>query len=542
MVSLIKKIKHNRAYWYLVECQRVNKKPRIVWQKYIGTADNLKTLLEQKAPASVLSKSFGSVASLLSIADELELENIIRTLIPDQNTSLPLGRHILLQAIHRFNEPTSKNSSISWYEKSILSFLWGGHFSSPQTILNQFDKIVTPSAANLIPDIEEALCQKLLDKGIKPSILVWDPTNFFTHIERGESLPQKGHSKEKRFDKNIINLGLVVSQENIPLLHKVYEGNMPETKVISGVSEDMYQRLQKFNPNANKIVFVFDKGNNSKDTIPLIRKRFNVVGSLKKNQLPKLFEVCESEFKDVYNTSQGHMIRGYRTKSHVFGDEYTIVLTFNPASYEKQKKKTYESVEKIKKKLSEIENRFKNKKRGKKTTVKGISQEINGFLHKQYQALFSWDFDVESQKLSWSLKDSVVKEREKTFGKTVLFTDLHESTSEAIVRMYHSKSIIEDDFKTLKDRLLIPVKPINHRLDHRIRVHVFICVLAMVLYRYLLWKVKDQGLTEKQVVDELRSMRLSFVKQEGGSVRKVMETMSSAQIKLYSTLNLGRFE
>ncbi|MDI6738424.1 MAG: hypothetical protein QME12_08010 [Nanoarchaeota archaeon] len=99
----------------------------------------------------------------------------------------------------------------------------------------------------------------------------------------------------------------------------------------------------------------------------------------------------------------------------------------------------------------------------------------------------------------------------------------------------------KDDFKTLKDKLLIPVKPINHRLDHRIRAHIFICVLATVMYRYLLWKVKNQGLTEKQVVDELRTMRLAFVKQEDGSVRKVMETMNPAQINLYSMLHLERF-
>ena len=41
MASIIKKIKKGHAYWYAVESQRVNGKPRIVWQKYLGKVKDI---------------------------------------------------------------------------------------------------------------------------------------------------------------------------------------------------------------------------------------------------------------------------------------------------------------------------------------------------------------------------------------------------------------------------------------------------------------------------------------------------------------------
>ena len=49
---------------------------------------------------------------------------------------------------------------------------------------------------------------------------------------------------------------------------------------------------------------------------------------------------------------------------------------------------------------------------------------------------------------------------------------------------------MEEDYHVLKDTLLFPVMPIYHRLDKRIRAHVFMCVMGLLLYRYIQWKVE----------------------------------------------------
>lgn len=541
MVSLVKKIKQGRPYYYIVKTARINGKPRIIHQTYLGTAERIEGIFNKDPKHSIYSKPFGSIAAMLCIAEELSLQEIISKIVPDNNYKLSIYQHIIMQSICRFNNPLSKKSSIKWFKDSILPLLWKKDFQSPQTIFNQFDKI-TNQFGNKIPKIEEELCKVLLQKGIKPSTLIWDPTNFFTYIEKGEELAKKGSSKEKRFDKNLINLGLVVSEDNIPLMHIVYEGNKRESDVITDITELIHERLKKLNFDIKNIVFVFDKGNNSEDNIPKIKKKFSFVGSLRMNQMSHLLNVPLTKFEELYSNRKKHLILGFKAKEKVYGEEYTIVITYNEESAKKQKETTDRAIHNISEKMKKIEENFKNKKKGKKSAVKGLSGRINDFLHKQYRILFDWKFDEEKQQFSWSLNKNALEERKKAYGKNILFTDLSEWDTKDIAKTYNSKSIIESDFKVFKDKLLIPIKPFFSRKDPRLKVHIFICVLSMVLYRYMQWKLKDLRLSETQLNEEIKNIRLAFVKQEGSnSIKKVLENMTPEQMDIYSKLNLGKY-
>ena len=68
MACIIKKKKKGRWYYYAAESARVNGKPRIVWQKYLGTVDAIVKRAEQAAPPkpkeTVIFEA-GGVAGLL---------------------------------------------------------------------------------------------------------------------------------------------------------------------------------------------------------------------------------------------------------------------------------------------------------------------------------------------------------------------------------------------------------------------------------------------------------------------------------------------
>ncbi len=302
------KTKKGKKYYYLIKTGRVNGKASVVWQKYLGSAERVKTIFETNINPIITSKSFGSVACMLSIAEELNLDGIIRKVVPDNNYKLSIYQHSIMQSIARFNESLSKTDSVDWFNDSILPMIWNTKFSSPQTIFNQFDKLVKGTTNN-IPLIEEEICKSLLNKGVKPSTLIWDPTNFFTYIEEGEELPQKGASKEKRYDKNIINLGMVVSDENIPLMHTIYEGNKRESEVMSDVVDTIHSRLQKLGAKTEELVFVFDRGNNSKDNIKNFNQKLHFIGALKKNQLPHLYDVDLTKFEILYTTKNNKIVK-----------------------------------------------------------------------------------------------------------------------------------------------------------------------------------------------------------------------------------------
>ena len=64
MASLIKKLKKGIPYYYVVECKRINGKPRIVEQHYLGTAEKIfKTCQRKSAPAAkgLLKKQLGLI-------------------------------------------------------------------------------------------------------------------------------------------------------------------------------------------------------------------------------------------------------------------------------------------------------------------------------------------------------------------------------------------------------------------------------------------------------------------------------------------------
>ena len=64
----------------------------------------------------------------------------------------------------------------------------------------------------------------------------------------------------------------------------------------------------------------------------------------------------------------------------------------------------------------------------------------------------------------------------------------------------------------------------------------------MILYRYMLWRLKGMGLTEQRIIEEIRGMGLAFVKEHGStSVNRVLERMPPEQIEIYSALDLGRY-
>jgi hypothetical protein len=74
MASLVKKLVKGHAYYYLVESKRVNGKPRIVKQQYLGTLENIAAAVAAKnsdlpEPEFSVVLGFGAVSALFHIAD-----------------------------------------------------------------------------------------------------------------------------------------------------------------------------------------------------------------------------------------------------------------------------------------------------------------------------------------------------------------------------------------------------------------------------------------------------------------------------------------
>ncbi|PXF59462.1 MAG: hypothetical protein C4B59_11235 [Candidatus Methanogaster sp.] len=201
---------------------------------------------------------------------------------------------------------------------------------------------------------------------------------------------------------------------------------------------------------------------------------------------------------------------------------------------------TYETKKiKIVERLSSIKQSVERKGRGRKKSMKNALIDSSKAIHEEYRTVFLFEDDGDVFK--HSVDPKAEKALYSTFGKNVIITDMHDWISEKIVKMYIAKDFIEKDFNWLKNLMLIPIKPIFHRKDCRIKVHIFLCVMGLVFYRYLLWKPKksSEQLSNMEVIEKLENIQIALVKSGDREAKFVFETTDVDQMRLFAVLRLG---
>ncbi len=271
MASLINKRKKGKTYWYAVECQRVNGKPRIVWQKYLGRAEDILRATQQATapePQEVRLRQFGAVAAMLNVAEPLGVVGIIDRHVPKRKQGASIGQYMLLAAINRGCDPKSKLQIGEWYEQTILCRLWklpASTFTS-QRFWDAMDAISEEAIVAIERDLVQAL---LRTTQLDLRAILYDTTHFATFIHAlndRNTIAQRGHAKKKRHDLRLVGLALVVTKTfGIPLFHEAYAGNVTDTTQFGSLTLQLAERYRQLADTCENLTLVFDKGNNSEN-------------------------------------------------------------------------------------------------------------------------------------------------------------------------------------------------------------------------------------------------------------------------------------
>jgi transposase len=550
MVFLRKKLVNGKPYWYIVESARVDGKVKTIFQVYLGSAEKILEMKKQCESLPYLKlKSFeyGKLAALLHVNEELGFIDIVnRHTDKKLIDGLSVGEYLLLDVIGKSHGILSENGIGDWFKKSPLAFIWNfPHKLNCQNFLNQMSYI----DSDTMKKIEDDLCRVLVEKGLTPSIMFVDESNWFTyatnHDDKSELL-HKGYNKRHRNDKNQICVSLAVNKDNIPFIHETYPGNVPDSEEFSGIVDKIINRLIELNICSEDLVLVFDKGNNSKDNIEKVTSKMSFVGAAKANQAEELLDVPLSKYEYLYRNMKSHEIFGYRTKHQFYGSEFTTVVTYNKGTYKLQKS-TYEANKsKIIDQLADLKRRLDSNK-GKARSRSSVESEVAGKIMEKYRSVIKYEvIDVqEGQKkpqLKFWIDEENEKKCEKKFGKNILFTDKQRWQTKKIVETYNSKNLVEDDFKLLNDHLLVPVGPVYHHKDENIRVHVFLAMIGLLFYRYLAWETKIYGLSMKKLIEKLSEIKIVAVQERESKKSKIIvEEMDTKQASLFSFLNMEKY-
>ncbi len=565
MPSLTPKQIGGHTYYYARYCQRVDGKPKIVRQVYLGKIDDLVAAAErsQQPPQPLQTEvaAFADTAALLDIAQRLDLVRVLDSILPaKRHQGISVGQYLLLAAINRAVAPTSKVQFADWYRQTVLTRLLPADPAtlSSQNFWNHMD-LVTPAH---ILECEKQITQCLIQQfQLDLRALVYDGTNFFTYINTRTpaELPQRGHNKQKRGDLRQVSLGLLVSTDfHIPLFHKVYAGNVNDSTEFRSITEELSTHYRQLAESCDHITVVFDKGNNSEESFESLQNTpFHFVGSLVPSQHAELLAISRQQFRTL--TQPGlEGVEAHRTQKKVFGQPRTIVVTFNQNLYDGQVQGLSAHLNKARRKLRDLQSQLQRRRDGK---VKGGKAPTLDSVKKQIHTICSAQFvekilKAEVQQVRKGLEltfrtDQAALDRlcRVQFGKTILFTDNADWTEEQIVLAYRSQYHIEDAFKQMKNPHFLGWSPMFHWTDSKIQVHAFYCVLALLLTSLLQRELARKGepLSINRMLEELGAIRETLVVyprrqgQRQAPTATCLTRMTALQQRLFSLLDLQRF-
>ena len=392
--------------------------------------------------------------------------------------------------------------------------------------------------------------------------VLFDATNFFTFIDtfnHKPTLAQRGHSKEGRASLRIVGLALLVSTDShLPLLHAAYPGNRPDASTFQDLCGRLTARCRALTDSLESVTLVFDKGNNSKGNLAALEASpFHFIGSLVPTHYPDLLAIAPDQLRDLAPDGLPGL-RARRLTRSLYGSQRTVLVTYNQNLCAAQTETLRRLIAKRDRHLSDLAAQLRRWRDGKVSggrppSLQGVTRKVNGWLRARHMRdLFSVEIGEEGDlpTLAYDFNPSAWQNLRATLlGKTLLFTDNHDWSDADIVRGYRAQHHIEDAFRQMKRPHRIALRPQFHWTDQKIEVHVFCCVLALLLTSLLQRDLRRRGLPRSPdaLFEQLNAIReVRLLHPPHGSRRKphlqtVVSDMSENQRALYKALDLQRY-
>jgi transposase len=565
MASLHKKKIHGRTYYYLRKTAWVNGKSKVVEQTYLGSADAIAAALGKTPSALTVVPGapvfeFGAVAALYDLAQRLQIVELIDRHVPKRRGRGPsVGTMLLLAAINRAVGATSKAQLATWYERTSLPRwmkLKAGQLTS-QRFWDNMDRVQEEA----IVGIERELSTRVVKEfDLDLRCLFYDATNFFTFIDTfntRSTLAQRGKSKEGRSSLRILGLALLVTGDfEVPLFHYLYPGNHNDPTSFRSVVHELTDRYRQLVGEAEDVTIVFDKGNNTEDTLEVIAEKYHVVGSLVPTHHSDLLKIQRKRFRRLDPDVFPDEVSAHRTTKEVFGRDFTVLVTYNENLFEAQTKTIEREIAKRQGKLHDYQLALQKWHRGsvrggKRPSVASANKKVAEILRGQHmKALFVVTVSERPDGLPALRyrfnRPAYEKLRRTQLGITILFTDNDEWTDEQIVTAYRGQHHVENSFRQMKDIHYVSFRPTHHWTDQKIIVHAFTCVLALLLTSLLRCKLARSGIniSTDRMLETLGTIREVQVLLSSGRgrprVRPTHSKLEPLAEQMFKTLDLGR--
>jgi len=469
------------------------------------------------------SYEYGASYTFREFAGKLGLDKII------YSQKVQWRENVMSMIVGRLVYQGSKLSLVNMFADSALWELAGHEFGKRPDV----NKVCYGPMDKLL-ERKDKIQKKLVGKHLRDGcILLYDMTNLWMEGEYENSeLVCYGKPKGGKYGYKQIALGLLTDKDGCPVAVEIFKGSMSDQKTV-------YDQVKKMSGyyGIKHIVFTGDRGMLTRKRIDEVNsEQFQTITALTHTQIESLIKRgdMQSDLFDERNITE-----------IVDSEDENIryMLCKNPETMKDENATRKGLIETVSKKLTD--KAAVKKKREKLKVAASIGRIFEKHKIEKY---FGWNVE-EGGKVTWWLKEDKISEEEILDGCYVIRTDVKSDIMDKndVVTGYRNLQKVEFAFKNLKT-VLLEMRPMYHKTDHRLVSHIFIVMLAY----YIQWqaterlarlfeedgKGSDKRWTFEIVIERLKSIRMAEHLINGVVIKKDFSTPDNEQQKILEMLGI----
>ena len=411
---------------------------------------------------------------------------------------------VLAMVAARIVDPDSKLATTRWWKNTTLPEVFDVTGAGEDELYSAMDWLQARQGT-----IEKKLAARHLQEG---GMVLYDLSSSYvegTHCP----LAARGYNRDGKQGKLQVNYGLLTSPLGIPVAISAFSGNTSDPKTVM---EQVTKVREDFG--IGEMVLVGDRGMISQGHIDNLCNEAGIdwITALKSGAIRKLIN---SDSLQLGLFDEKNLFEF--THPDYPGERLIACKNHELAKLRGHKRQslldaTVLELEKIKKMVDG--GRLKGKdKIGVRT----------GKIINKYKMSKHIELDIKDTSITWVIKENNVQEERSLDGIYIIRTSVNSNkmSSDETVRNYKSLSQVERAFRSMKS-IDLEVRPIYHRLENRVRAHLFLCMLSYYVKWHMMeaWRpliFADEGKEGKKTRDPVAPAKRSAQALEKVAIKKL---------------------
>jgi transposase len=452
------------------------------------------------------SRPMGGAWALDALWRALGIDKAIAKVAKGRKVSPEVERLIFALVANRALCPSSKRAALEWARNGAwLPGIDEQIGEDPQVLYRAMDFLLDADT-----EIQREVFFSVSDLlNLEVDLILFDTSTTYFETEAESGLRAYGASKDERPDRPQVVVGMAVTKEGIPVRCFTFAGNSSDQRIIRQVKDELRDwRL-------HRVIWVCDTGFASAENRAYLQRAGGhyILGeklrqgndNLKALSRPGRYQTLEDglEVKEVW-VGEG-------------AERRRFVVARNHAEWIRDFQRRKKAIERL-----EGELEILDRKRGE-AARRAEAELITHPTLKRYLTREDGRLVIDHDK---------VKAEESLDGKFLLSSSDDELSAEQVARYYKQLKEVERAWRDQKH--MLGLRPVYHHKDERIRAHVLLCFLALLLIRVAETRAAD---TWPNLRRELQRIHLGEFSGSAGQVRQRTE-ITSTQAEILRALEV----